>query len=66
LTGVVVAEDGGDGVGDHYGMYLVEYSAGVALGSVEAAEGGRGVASCHDGFTWPVILSRNPARHVLE
>jgi hypothetical protein len=56
LTGEVVAECGGDGVGECECGDLVVHGAGVTLGSDEASEGEWGVAACHDGFHWPVSV----------
>jgi hypothetical protein len=49
----VVAEGGGNGVGEGEWRDVVEHGACVALGSYPASESGWGVA-CHDGFSGPV------------
>jgi hypothetical protein len=53
LAGEVVAECGGNGVGEGEWWDVVEHGACVALGSYQASECGWGVA-CHDGFIGPV------------
>jgi mannose/cellobiose epimerase-like protein (N-acyl-D-glucosamine 2-epimerase family) len=50
LAGEVVAECGGNGVGEGEWRDVVEHGACVALGSYQASECGWGVA-CHDGFS---------------
>jgi hypothetical protein len=53
LTGEVVADCGGNGVGEGEWWDVVEHGACVPLGSYHASECGWGVA-CHDGFNGPV------------
>jgi hypothetical protein len=53
LAGEVVAECGGNGVGEGEGRDVEEHGACVALGSYQATKCGWRVA-CHDGFSGPV------------